>query len=788
MFKRYWRLLPLFLLWACLFSFFVIYQNQAPNFTIQNHAFHLSLLPLLLLSLFNILLLGGIWTLNAKILSNAFSLPYTKALLLDLLSYLPLLFFLLLPFVNRHYMSAVDLQTRLKLFGLGILCAIVFLKGMTFYLLDGERPFITHRILQRIKSLPLQKKLILLFAVAFLGYGTGSAILVTKGMNFSGDEPHYLLISHSVLADGDFDLSNNYADRDYSKILPPNVQITPHIAPGTDGKFSFHSPGLSLLLLPFYSVGSLFDRTTMALIIRIGMSVFGALLGIQVFLFALQEWKKEGLAFTLWFLFSFTVPVFFYSFHIYPEIVVTLFSLAAFRLLRFHESFTKLQLLCLGFLISAIIWLHAVKYVFIWVPLFIYAFWVLFIKHKIRWDILYFLFFPACLFGLHAVFSSAFYNSLSPFAVSIQGPSATTESIAYIKSLFTDIPLRYRWETLCGYFLDQRDGLLLYAPLYFFSFLGMIEMGKRKARDLFLILFLTGLYILNLAFLTQRPAYAPQARTLVAVFWGMAIFLGTFLVHNAKKIFSYILWLFSFFSLIVTLLLLNNPRALYQPTTVGETERAGLLFLKLSNLHFMLPSILPSFLKIEDSFWPPNIIWLLLLVLFIGVYVLLKKHSFPLRYSHILSFATMGLCIFYLWFVFYPRTVIVHPQNITYASGEKVAFYAYSRSARMTAPGVFDLIEENRPYSFYFTSWRELPDLQVDFGSEKGVYAVNIKYFDKTLFRGQTEEEIKTFRFPSVHPYTLKQQNLYHISIFLENKSDIDIRKHPYRFSILPIR
>jgi len=787
MFKKYWRLFPLFLLWACLLSFFVLYLNQAQDFTFQSHAFHLSLLPFLLLSLFTILLLGGIWAFNAKILCSSFSLPYTRALLMDFLSYLPLLFFLLLPMVGRHYLSAADLQTRLKLFGFAILGVIVVLKCMTVYLLSRERPPPLRHLLQRIKSFPLQKKLTLLFAVALIGYGTGSAILVTKGINFSGDEPHYLLISHSILADGDFDLSNNYANRDYSKIFPPHVQITPHIAPGTDGKFSFHSPGLSLLLLPFYSFGSFFDRTTMALIIRIGMSVFGALLGLQVFLFALQEWKKEGLAFTLWFLFSFTAPVFFYSFHIYPEIVVALFSLTAFRLLRFHDSFTKFQLLCLGFLISAIIWLHAVKYVFIWVPLFIYAFWILFNKHKIRWNILYFLFFPACLFGLHAAFSSAFYNSLSPFAVSIRGPSATAESIAYIKSLFTGIPFRYRLETLLGYFLDQRDGLLLYAPLYFFSFLGMIEMGKRKARDLFLILFLAGLYILNLAFLTQRPAYAPQARTLVAVFWGMAIFLGTFLVYNAKKIFDYILWLFSFLSLIVILLLLNNPRALYQPTTAGETERAGLLFLDLSNLHFMLPKLLPSFLKIEDSFWPPNIIWPLLLVLFIGIYVLLKKHSFSLKYSHILSFTMIGLGIFCLWFVFYPRTVIVHPQNIAYPSGEKVAFYAYSRSARMTAPGVFDLVEDNRPYSFYFTSWRELPDLRIDFGAEKGVYAVNIEYFDATIFRGRTEEEIKTFRFPPVHPYSLKKQNLYHISIFLENKSDVDIQKHPYHFSILPV-
>jgi hypothetical protein len=788
MVKKLWRFLPLFLVWACLLSIFILYHNQVKNFTIQSHSFHFPPLPFILSSFIFLLLLVGVWALSASILSHSFSLPYQQGFTLDFPSYLPLFFLLLLPFVFNHYLSSDDLITRLRLFGLATLFAILLLKGATVFLLARENPFSFHRIIQRITSLSLRKKLVLLFVVALLFFSAGSVSLVSKGIYFSGDEPHYLLISHSVLTDGDFDLSNNYANRDYSRIMPTHVQISPHIAPGTGGKYSFHSPGLSLLLLPFYFLGSLFNKTTMLFIIRFGMSVFGALLGIQIFLFALQEWKKEGLAFVLWFVFSFTSPVFFYSLHIYPEIIVTLFSLTAFRLLRFQKQLSKLQLLCLGLLLAAIIWLHAVKYVFIFIPLFLYAFWVLTKKQKIRWNLLYFLFFPLCLYSLHIAFSSAFYNSLSPFAVSIRGPSTTTESIAYIKSLIVDIPFRYRWETLLSYFLDQRDGLLLYAPLYIFGILGMIEMGKRRSRDLGLVLFLTGLYILNLAFLTQRPAYAPQARTLVAVFWGMAIFLGYFLVHNAKKIFIHIFSLFAFISLLITLLLLKNPRALYQPTTAGETERAGLLFLQLSNLHFSLPKLLPSFLKTKDSYWLPNIVWLVLVFLFIGAYIITKKHSFPLKYSHFLSGSMIGLGIFYLWFVFYPRTVIVHPQNIAYPSGEKITFYAYSRSARMNSPGVFDLIEDNRLYSFYFSSWRKLPNLHLDFGSEKGVYAVEIKYFDQTIFQGRTKAEIKTFRFSPVPPYALKNQDLYHISIFLENESDIDIQRAPYRFSILPVR
>ncbi len=748
----------------------------------------MSILPFLGTSLLFTLALGGIWVMSAKILSFSCSVPIGQAFSLDFLNHLPLFFLLLFPLVNVHYLSSGDLLARLKLLGIATLISILFLKCATVLILAGARPLGFNQNFRKIADLSLRKKLIALFVITLLLYGAGSAILVSKGISASGDEPHYLLISHSVLNDGDFDLANNYANRDYAKIMPPEIQITPHIAPGTGGKYSFHSPGLSFLLLPFYSLGTLFSRSAMLFIIRCGMGVFGALLGIQIFLFAHREWKKEGLAYGLWFLFSFTSPVFFHSIHIYPEIVVALFSLTAFRLLRHRHSFTKFQLSGLGFLCSAIIWLHAVKYVFIIIPLFLYALWVLLSREKVRWGILYFLFFPICLFGLHTAFSSAFYNSVSPFAVSIRGPATAADSITYIRSLVVDIPFRYRWETLLGYFLDQRDGLLLYAPLYFFAFLGIIEMGKRRSRDLCLVLCLTGLYILNLAFLTQRPAYAPQARTLVAVFWGMAIFLGYFLAFNAKKTFTYIFATFSSLSVFTTLWLLRTPRALYQPTTAGETERAGLLFLELSNLHFSLPKILPSFLKIEDSFWPPNTVWVILTVVFILAYLLTKKHTFPLKYSHFLSGTMIGLGIFYLWFVFYPRTVITHPQSITYPSGEKITFYAYSRSARMTSPGIFDLIEDNRLYSFYFSSWRELPELRLDLGSERGAYAAEIKYFDTTIFRGETKDEIKTLCFSSVPPYKFKDRHLYHISIYLINKSDTELAKFPCRFSIIPVR
>lgn len=66
----------------------------------------------------------------------------------------------------------------------------------------------------------------------------------------TGDEPHYLLMSQSILRDGDLDLKNDYAENRYAgfyergQLEPQNFRSRQGIiAPG-------HSPGLAVLILP----------------------------------------------------------------------------------------------------------------------------------------------------------------------------------------------------------------------------------------------------------------------------------------------------------------------------------------------------------------------------------------------------------------------------------------------------------------------------------------------------------------------------------------------------------
>ena len=71
----------------------------------------------------------------------------------------------------------------------------------------------------------------------------------------AGDEPHYLLIAHSLLVDHDLKVANNYERADYLTYYPG--PLMPHYArPAKDGSlYSMHGPGLPVLIAPALAIG-----------------------------------------------------------------------------------------------------------------------------------------------------------------------------------------------------------------------------------------------------------------------------------------------------------------------------------------------------------------------------------------------------------------------------------------------------------------------------------------------------------------------------------------------------
>ena len=70
-----------------------------------------------------------------------------------------------------------------------------------------------------------------------------------------GDEPHYLVITQSLLLDHDLKIENNHRRGDYRAYYPGDLSKPDYYRRGRDGEiYSVHAPGVSVLVLPAFAI------------------------------------------------------------------------------------------------------------------------------------------------------------------------------------------------------------------------------------------------------------------------------------------------------------------------------------------------------------------------------------------------------------------------------------------------------------------------------------------------------------------------------------------------------
>lgn len=70
-----------------------------------------------------------------------------------------------------------------------------------------------------------------------------------------GDEPHYLIITQSLMQDGDLRIENNHAQRDYAQYAAGELEPQ-YLVRGRDGEiYPIHAPGLPALVIPAFALG-----------------------------------------------------------------------------------------------------------------------------------------------------------------------------------------------------------------------------------------------------------------------------------------------------------------------------------------------------------------------------------------------------------------------------------------------------------------------------------------------------------------------------------------------------
>ncbi len=762
--------------------------RSLPSLNISSHSFRADILFMLTAFTGFLLFFYIIWrALSLNEIKLTKQKPYS-VFRKNLILFCPFLFFLLTPLLHKFYLDRQDLNLRLAFLFFVVLTGFISLNFIHSGVIFNRVTISSWK--EKWKNLSKKKKILILFLTAFLIYNLATAFLVSRGLSFSGDEPYYLLTSHSLLQDQDINLANNYADQDYfhfySREKQPNFRLGMYARAGKQGRdyiYPINLFGVSILVLPWYWLSQFFSGGILTFIIKSSLSLWGALLGVQIYLFAKEKWERERLALILWFFYAFSSPLLFYSIHVYPEVPIALFSIFIFRKINSPQKPSLKLLLFTGFLLGLFPW-FGLKYNLILLCLLFICLYELIKKHNLGIKAGAFLFFPFISITGFFIFIYSLYGSFSP--ISIYEGVISPEKANALREAVLGYPLRWRLESFLDYFLDQRDGLLLYSPFFFFSLLGLIEAWKKARKELLGLLFISLPFLLNYAFFTHRQGYSPQGRVLAPFSWVGVLLVGYFLFWNRKKAFTFLFWFLSLSGVVVSLILLLQPGFLYQPTTHEHTSRAGDLFVFLSNTHFFLPTFLPSFIKIGNSGYWPNYIWLLGILGILTAYSLIKGRL-TLEKSHLSAFCLFILCgACFLW-VIYPQQALYPSHVVRYSPQKELGFYLFPLRKDVVVKKEAEFyLHKDRSYRFLFASNRELEKILINFGSLEGIYQAEIYFFDLPVFEGKTNEEIEELVIRPEHYYKKGNLFLYEIKLKLNQKSNESMLRFPYFIKIFP--
>lgn len=337
----------------------------------------------------------------------------------------------------------------------------------------------------------------------------------------AGDEPHYLIITQSLLLDGDLKIRNNHRRGDHRVYY--NDQLEPHVQRlGRDGEiYSIHAPGLSAIVLPAFAIAG--HRGVVAFLIL--LSAAGAALAWRV------AWLATGRADAAWFGWaSVTLPVtaVFHSFTVYPDAPGGVFALTGLWALlraegeRRSGSERVLPWLWHGAALSILPWLHT-RFALIAGGFGALVLLRLSTTRNPAAKAVAFLSVPAVSAMLWVGYFVALYGTPDPTA-----PYAASEigSLAFVPGGLT------------GLLFDQRFGLLPYAPVLAFAFAGLAVMIVRSnSRRLALeLLFVMVPYLLTVThFAMWWGGWSPPARFFVPVLPLLAVPAAIFWVAMDRR-------------------------------------------------------------------------------------------------------------------------------------------------------------------------------------------------------------------------------------------------------------
>lgn len=338
--------------------------------------------------------------------------------------------------------------------------------------------------------------------------------LITHGhYAASGDAVHYLIISHSVAFDGDFDVANDYSD-------PARLLTDPHEAharPGRNGVLRpVHDVGLPVLAAPFvglaYRLAPLVDRLPESFrrkskltefiafrqLVSLLMICVTAALAARFFTLSSELTGMTSAAFGFSILWVLSPPILTHGYLFLTEIPTALLALVIYgnNRSRFLGVLTGLLLL---------IHVRNIGLVLVFTFLFLWR------NSRDALARRRFLIGLAAMFAIKVGLNWLFWGTL------FTTPHEHFAGWPGLWTFFAESATR-----VCGLLFDARHGLLMSAPIYLLAPAGLILLGRRSrgsANELWLIAAAYLFFVINPVTNVHgwRGGWSPAARFLVPI-------------------------------------------------------------------------------------------------------------------------------------------------------------------------------------------------------------------------------------------------------------------------------
>ena len=308
------------------------------------------------------------------------------------------------------------------------------------------------------------RRTLALWLLLFGVYAATVGLDAFAASDYGGDEPHYLLAAHSIVHDGDVDVLDEYASRDYSEFYP--YRLHPH-GEETEGRLNEpHGVGFPLLIAPAYALGGAKGvELFLAAIAALGLA-FAYRLALRV---APDPWAI-GAALAV----GLSPPLIAYGSAVYPELAAaTALAGAALLAVRLDTRASVREASLCFVLLGALPWLGT-KFVPAGVVIGAFAarsIW------RARRRTLAVGAVELSLFSvaLYVAINEAIYSGPTPYAADVPGETATD---AAFPGGYLDRAYR-----LVALFLDRDYGLLRWAPVFILAFAGLWWLWRSR-RDL----------------------------------------------------------------------------------------------------------------------------------------------------------------------------------------------------------------------------------------------------------------------------------------------------------------